>query len=280
MFNNLGVVKVVSGTVQLNLGQDELYTLTTLPVGQKGSYPPPPPSRPFPLPYKDDFEGYHLHDEPFNLAQQTGSFEVLKSESNQFLRQMVLSPPIAWCEAENLNKAVNIIGNSTWTDLFVEVDFSFPEVNFSSGVFVAARINQGGCDLAKSIGIYLFVESANKYTLANDPGKYTIITSGVLPAGGGWHKLSLLVQGQKAYGAYDGNGLFNIGIPNNPGSGFAGIGTDNFGLADFDNLYIAPGEEGIKRMMDYFHHPLPQPLYVIKEHEPQPHYVIKEHNYN
>lgn len=57
---------------------------------------------------------YHLYDEPYNLAQQTGSFEVLRAGSNQFIRQMVLNSPLAWCEAENLNRAVNIIGNSSW----------------------------------------------------------------------------------------------------------------------------------------------------------------------
>jgi len=39
----------------LNLEEDEVYTLTTLTGGQKGSFPAPPPSAPFPKTYKDDF---------------------------------------------------------------------------------------------------------------------------------------------------------------------------------------------------------------------------------
>uniref|UniRef100_A0A0B7AM96 galactosylceramidase n=1 Tax=Arion vulgaris TaxID=1028688 RepID=A0A0B7AM96_9EUPU len=268
MFNSLSPLKVVNNSVQLSLGLDEVYTLTTLPGGLKGSYPAPPPAGQFPLPYSENFEGYQLHEEPYNLAQQTGSFEVHKSGSNKFLRQMVLNAPLAWCEAEKLKKAVNVIGNITWTDLFVEVDFELPSVNASTGVFVAVRINQGGCELMNTWGIYLFATSDYKYILANDPFQNTVLTSGNLPAGGGWHKLSLFVQGQKAYGAYDGTGIFSVNIPSTPPAGFAGIGTQSFGLADFDNLYLAAQQEGMAKMTKYFSNPMPesQPLYFIKEH--------------
>ena len=62
-------VQPVGGEFTLQLGVDELYTLTTVSTGQKGAYPQPPPSKPFPLPYFDDFESelilhctFHLFD--------------------------------------------------------------------------------------------------------------------------------------------------------------------------------------------------------------------------
>ena len=48
--------QVVGGVITLNLGIDEVYTITTLKSGVKGAYPDPPPQKPFPLPYTDDFE--------------------------------------------------------------------------------------------------------------------------------------------------------------------------------------------------------------------------------
>ncbi|BFY97613.1 hypothetical protein BsWGS_00653 [Bradybaena similaris] len=238
-FINKGPVKVVNGSVQLSLGLDQIYTLTTLSGGVKGSFPPPPQSKPFPLPYSDNFEGYSLFEEPSNLAQQTGSFEVLKSGSNQFIRQMVLNQPVSWCEAEGIHKAINIIGSNTWTDLLIEVDFQFPAVNASTGVFVAVRINKSGCQVNSAFGIYLFALSNSSYILANDAARSHVITSGTLPSAGGWHRLSLFVQGHTAFGSYDQHSIFNVSVPSTPAAGFAGIGTDNFGLADFDNLQIA-----------------------------------------
>lgn len=44
------------GTFTLELREDELFTLTTLTTGGKGSYPLPPKSQPFPRIYKDDFD--------------------------------------------------------------------------------------------------------------------------------------------------------------------------------------------------------------------------------
>lgn len=51
----LWCVQVVDGLFTISLGEDEVYTFTTITSGQKGSYPDPPPSARFPNAYKDDF---------------------------------------------------------------------------------------------------------------------------------------------------------------------------------------------------------------------------------
>ncbi|BFZ07700.1 hypothetical protein BsWGS_10738 [Bradybaena similaris] len=269
-FVSRGPVKVVNGVVQLSLDLDQIYTLTTLSSGLKGSYPKPPPSSLFPLPYKDDFEANNVNDEPFNLAQQSGSFEVLRNGSNQFIRQMVLSGPIRWmnwCLADTVGKAISLVGNNMWYDVFVEIDFSFPDVNASSGVFVAARVSQGGCGVGNAQGIFFFATENDHYILSKDLAKKLVVTSGNLPSGGGWHRLSLFVQGPKAYGVYDGNALFaaDLDLPGEPEPGFVAIGSDSFGLADFDNLYIASSPDGVSKMNSYFQASASEPLYFINE---------------
>jgi hypothetical protein len=58
------------------------------------------------------------HEEPYNFAQQTGSFEVidLGEGHGKVMRQMVTQIPIYWCAAEKLNFATNYIGSQKWYD--------------------------------------------------------------------------------------------------------------------------------------------------------------------
>lgn len=61
---------------------------------------------------------YNEHEEPYNLAQQTGAFEVIRAEGEgQFMRQMVTQIPIYWCASERLNMAVNLLGSQKWYDI-------------------------------------------------------------------------------------------------------------------------------------------------------------------
>lgn len=47
--------QLLDGSFTLSLAEDEVYTLTTVTTGQKGSFAAPPPSQPFPKNYKDNF---------------------------------------------------------------------------------------------------------------------------------------------------------------------------------------------------------------------------------
>ncbi|KAL8570404.1 hypothetical protein ACOMHN_035822 [Nucella lapillus] len=116
MFQSQEPLKFKNGMASLDLGLDEVYTLTTLTRGHKGQYAAPPSSKPFPLPYQDDFENYAISEAPNDLVQQTGAYEVVAGDAShgQVLRQMVLQKAVYWCTAENVDKSINIIGNFSW----------------------------------------------------------------------------------------------------------------------------------------------------------------------
>ena len=48
--------KVENGTINFNLDVNEVYTITTVKTGVKGSRGKPPSGGPFPLSYSDNFE--------------------------------------------------------------------------------------------------------------------------------------------------------------------------------------------------------------------------------
>ena len=55
--NFITVFQVENGSVFLTLNVDEVITLTTLNKGFKGQHPDPPQEEPFPLPFKENFDG-------------------------------------------------------------------------------------------------------------------------------------------------------------------------------------------------------------------------------
>lgn len=248
-FKKLKPVQVINGSFVLDLDVDVVVTLTTLNIGNKGSHPVPPPAKEFPLPYMEDFESYAEHQEPFNFAQQTGSFEVkdLGGGQGKVMRQMVTQIPIYWCAAEKLNFATNYIGSQKWSDIYVQVDARLAEVNASDGYFVAARIWEGGCRLTGSTGIFFFVYPATqRFIVTSDIAQSSILKQGQTGEVDikGWNTLRLLVQGENATGLLNGNTLFEVQVPNFKTHGFAGIGTTSWGLADFDNFVLATPHDG------------------------------------
>ncbi|CAL1528206.1 unnamed protein product [Lymnaea stagnalis] len=267
MFQKQSSLKFKNGQAELQLGLDEVLTLTTVALGQKGAYPDPPAPKPFPLPYKDDFEAYSLSQEPNLLAPQIGSLEVVKSQNashSKVSRQTVQDPPIKWCPI-TLSFPIAVIGDYNWMDIFIEVEYEIPAINATSGVFVAGRVSEGGCDVFLAHGAFFFVLNDGTYILANDLARTKVLKEGPLPYQSGFHKLSLLIQGTTAIGAFDEKVLFNVTLPSKPANGFAAIGTDSFGLADFDNLYLASKADGLAIVQKYLKHSHADPLIFLPE---------------
>ncbi|GFO19229.1 galactocerebrosidase [Plakobranchus ocellatus] len=243
MFQRKEPLEFENGQATVSLGLDEIFTLTTITSGNKGSYPKPPEPKPFPLPYSDNFEGHHVSEDPYNLTPQAGCFEIVKSQDASHglvVRQTVLNAPIESCPW-SLTFPIAIIGNYNWTDIAVEVDFEIPTVNGTKGVFVAARVDRGSCPTRSAQGIFFSVfPKTDKFVVSNDLAQTMILKQGHLEIdiSTGWHKLSVTISGGKASGHIDSKKIFTVDMPRKPQNGWAAIGTDGFGYADFDNLRI------------------------------------------
>ncbi|XP_071090487.1 galactocerebrosidase-like [Haliotis cracherodii] len=242
IFQKRQPLKVTNSQATLSVGVDEVWTLTTVKTGNKGSYPPPPQPKAFPLPYQDDFEGYEVSMEPHNLAQQLGSFEVVAEDNNKFLRQMVLTQPLMWCHnsAEHmLNKSFNVIGDHSWENVSIQVDVRLSPVNGTKGVFLGARVNQGGCVSYDTTGVFFFVfPDDNFYILSQDLMRSQVVSTGPINCRKGWNTFELRLWSAGMFGFVNGQEVMATRAPSLPTSGFLALGTDTYGLADFDNLLL------------------------------------------
>ncbi|XP_051795591.1 galactocerebrosidase isoform X2 [Acanthochromis polyacanthus] len=241
-FEKLAPLKVLNGSFTLSLAEDEVYTLTTIITGHKGSYPEPPPSAPFPKVYKDNFD---VLNPPFSeapdFADQTGVFEYYVNLTDPgphlfTLRQVVTQRPITW--VADADQTISVIGDHQWQDLTVSCDIFMENIK-TGGVFVAARVDKGGESVRSAKGVFFWVFADGTYRVTNDLAGQTVLAEGLSGTQAfGWYTLTLTVQGQYASGLLNGYPLWKNAVVLTPKHGWAAIGTHSFELAQFDNFSV------------------------------------------
>ncbi|XP_064195389.1 galactocerebrosidase-like isoform X1 [Anguilla rostrata] len=242
LFKQLSPLKISDGTFNLNLEPDEVYTLTTITTGQKGSHPAPPDSTPFPKTYKDDFNVRNPHfTEAPDFADQTGVFEYFINLTDPgphvfTLRQVVTQRPVTW--ASDADQTISIIGDHSWQNLTVTCDI-YIETEKIGGVFIAARVDKGGESVRNAKGVFYWVYANGTYKVTSDISGQIVLAEGLSGTRAGvWHTLTLTIKGQYASGMLDGYPLWKNAVILGPPHGWAAIGTQSFELAQFDNFVI------------------------------------------
>ncbi|XP_071793069.1 galactocerebrosidase-like isoform X5 [Asterias amurensis] len=239
MFVKNKPIKVVKGSFTFTIGPDEIYTFTTSVMGRKGSYQAPPPSKPFPLPYSDNFDNYPLYSEASNFADQAGVWEIRDSNNSSHkyvMEQVVTDYPVYWCEAAR--SPVSVIGNYSWRDINVAVDVI---IGANGGAFLAHRIKSGGCQVRHSLGLFFMVYSNATFSVYNGIDRQVCLSTGKVNVNpGSWFNMQLLIKDNEASGFVGGKLLFSLklekdGIPN---KGFVAIGTPEYTWAQFDNFKL------------------------------------------
>ncbi|XP_043840780.1 galactocerebrosidase [Dromiciops gliroides] len=241
LFKQLPPLKVINSTVTLELGVDEVYTLSTITTGQKGSYPVPPASKPFPSSYKDDF---NARNPPFseapNFADQTGVFEYFTNAEDLgnhtfTLRQVLTQRPITW--ASDADQTISVIGDYNWKNLVISCDVYIE--TYAGGVFIAGRVNKGGGVIRSARGIFFWVFADGTYQVTNDLVRMVKVKKGranVRPKK--WYTLTLSIKDFAVDVRLDNTHLWKGVVTLSPTKGWAAIGTSGFEFAQFDNFYI------------------------------------------
>jgi galactosylceramidase len=261
-----------SGRFTITLEPNTVYSLSTTTGQQKGSFDNIPASKPFPLPYEDNFDQYAQPATwgylPRYLADLIGVFELTPRPEGQgqCLRQTVGSHTLSWAPEWH---HYTILGDADWQDYEVSAD-----VYLSPGdeAGVMGRL----CDVGSGYGIwakgyYLKMDDKGKVTLILTRGKLDkkeligdkeqqafILARKDVEVGGEytldekevsgitamqWHNLRLRFEGDRISGYVDGIEVVKA-TSNHYGKGMAGLIAPlkdrRVSTPYFDNLKIVP----------------------------------------
>ncbi|XP_030069927.1 galactocerebrosidase isoform X2 [Microcaecilia unicolor] len=242
LFRQRAPLKLSKGAFSLELDVDEVYTVTTITTGQKGFYPEPPKSQPFPSHYQDDFD---VRNPPFseapNFADQAGVYEYFTNSSDPgehvfTLRQVLTQRPITW--VIDAGQTISVIGNYSWTDMTVKCDV-YIETPENGGVFVAGRVDRGGSPTPSAKGLFFWVFADGSYSVTADLERHIVLKKGLSGVRAReWHTLTLHIHGLVASGMLNGYPLWKDVFTFGSHNGWAAIGTRSFEPAQFDNFSV------------------------------------------
>lgn len=111
-----------SGDVfEIRLEKNAVYSITSTGGQSKGGFSDTPASRPFPTPYREDFESYLPGMSPRYLSDQKGAFEtVIREGGGVCLQQVSPKEGIPWLA--KVRTPYTVWGDSHWKNYTVKAD--------------------------------------------------------------------------------------------------------------------------------------------------------------
>jgi len=244
-FRKEATLSPVAGRVSYQLEPNSVYTLSSTTGQQKGDAGVPPPPRDFPVPYREDFEGYRLGDTlPRYLIEQNGSYEIAAcsaGRSGRCLRQVVDRVPVPWrfWGDSTLEGAPDLFGGKRWRDYRVGVQVLLEQPGY---VMLVGRVSHADTDGTLS-GYQFRLYDDGRWEL------HAAVKHGMIATGQSgavrrhWHRLELAFHGERVSGRIDGAQVFEVHNTRHP-AGMAGFGT-GWNRAQFDDLTLDPVIAGI-----------------------------------
>jgi galactosylceramidase len=214
--------------VQLELEPDAIYTLTSTTGQRKGSYGTPPPNKPFPFPFAEDFETYQAGVTPRYFSDQKGTFEVTQWPSGGMcLAQIVPQQGTLWMD-NCLLKPHTLFGDVNWQDCVIEGDVLLAGGDVEIGGRYADRNKLG----------YRWILTRDGRWQLN--WQYTSLAAGQIEGfkATDWHHLRLEMKGDQINGSEDGRKLASVSDQ----SGVRGMAflASTYDHNLFDNIRVLP----------------------------------------
>jgi hypothetical protein len=228
----------VKGGFSISVDPGCIYSLTTT-TGQAKGATLPPPSRPWALPYRDDFQGYAIGRTPRYFSDQNGAFEIATAAdggNGKCLRQVITAKPVSWSPDSDPG---TIIGDLFWKNYAVSVDARLEQPGYVDLVGRTAtlsrhsRINGYHLRVTDQGHWSLFVRSDERQShdtelASGNLGSFELV--------GQWHRLSLGLLDDRITAAVDGKPLAVGVVDKTYSGGLAGLQVSRWQNAEFKDF--------------------------------------------
>lgn len=221
-------IKPQKGKFTIQLAPKCIYSLTTTTGQQKGEFEIPA-EKPFPFPYKEDYEDRKAGDLPKYHSDQTGSFEIAKKEDGtNCLKQINPEKGYDWMRVYRRDhiKPNTLVGDVNWKDFTCSVDVFIEKGDVELGGRVQTSFLKG----------YRFrLEKNGQWAIMF---QQKILKEGRIDNFNGslWHNLKLRFKGKEVEAFVDGQSIANVTGKNR--TGYVMLAS-SYDTNLFDNLMVS-----------------------------------------
>ena len=224
----IDTIQPVNSAFSYTLKGTSIYSLTTTTGQTKGSKVIPD-SKPFPFPYKENYENYKAGDSPKYHSDQKGTFEVCDRPGHGLcLQQIIPQQGYLWPYQSGLAKPYTVFGDQNWTDYSISADVLLEGENVEIG---------GRFESVYELTYGLIINETGAWQLHF---RQDTLASGVLNGfnKSKWHRLRLDMKGE-IISAYIDNKHITTVKNNSRKSGMVFLAS-SYNLNCFDNIEVKP----------------------------------------
>ena len=210
-FTKLADITPVNGSFTFAMEPGSIYSISTTTGQQKGAFADVPPSKEFPFPYHEAFDGYadakafgYL---PHYTADIAGVFEIADrpDKNGKCLRQVTDTKPQSWAPEW---MPYTIIGDRNWKDYEVSADVLLDNGGWAGVMGRVNNVGTGYGTVPKGYYIRLAADGTCALfaaTQARNAGAGTQLATATVPnfSQNQWHNVKLRFSGTTITGLVD-----------------------------------------------------------------------------